>query len=88
MYGSAKRGAKKIVNSQEAREIKAKAKETTNSVMRSSKRVIGSQEVKEKGNELVRDTKEFVGAVYDATRGKPSKEIRHSQNKPKKRQSS
>jgi hypothetical protein len=87
-YDSAKRGAKQIVDSKEAHQLGAKAKETMNSAERGAKRVIGSQEVKDAGNTLVRDTREFAGAVYSAARGKPSKGIRRSQNKPKKRQSS
>jgi hypothetical protein len=88
MYGSAKRGAKQIVDSKEAHQLGAKAKKTTKSAERGAKRVIGSREVKDAGNTLVRDTKEFASAVYSAARGKPSKGIRRSQNKPKKSQSS
>jgi len=73
VYGSAKRDAKKVVDSKEARQLGAKAKETMNSAERGAKRVVGSQRVKAAGNTLARDTKEFAGAVYNAARGKQSK---------------
>lgn len=39
-----------------------------------ARRVAGSQDVKDAGNEMLRTTKEFLGAVYDAARPEPTKE--------------
>jgi len=85
VYGSAKRGAKKIVGSKEAHRLGTKAKETMNSAEQGAKRVFASQEVKDAGDTLARDTKVFAGAVYDAARGNQSKANRQSQKNPKRK---
>jgi hypothetical protein len=69
-YGSAKRGAKRVANSKQAHQIRAKATETVNSMEAGAKRVNESQEVKDAGNALMRDTREFANAIYNAARGK------------------
>lgn len=53
--------------------MKAKAMETTLNLKRGAKRVIDSQDVKEKGIDLMKSTKELVGAIYSATRGNDSR---------------
>ena len=85
VYGSAKRGAKNIVDSKEAHRLGAKAKETMSSAEQGAKRVFASQEVKDAGNTLARDTQAFAGAVYDAARGNKSKANRQSQKKPRRK---
>ena len=85
VYGSAKRGAKKIVDSKEAHQLGARAKETMSSAEQGAKRIFASQEVKDAGNILASDTKVFAGAVYDAARGNKSKGKRQSQKNPKRK---
>lgn len=73
-YKSTKRSTKRIVNSRGAHEMKGRAKRATDSLKRGAKRVIGSPKVKEKGNDLVKSTREFASALYSAARGNDSEE--------------
>jgi hypothetical protein len=98
MYKSAKRDTKRIANSDKAHEIEAKAKETMIDAKDSAKRIMGSQDVRGKGNEMMHSARDFLGAVYNAARKestkkavpkentkKAHKKMRRAQNLPKNR---
>ncbi|MHB8566842.1 MAG: hypothetical protein ACYC7D_00805 [Nitrososphaerales archaeon] len=88
MYKSAKQNTKRMVHSDRAHQINAKARETMNNARNGAKRVMGSQDVSDKRNDVMRSTKEFLGAVYNTARRENSKAdrtIRRAQNSPKNR---
>ncbi|MDG7000174.1 MAG: hypothetical protein JRN15_13800 [Nitrososphaerota archaeon] len=75
IYNSAKQSMKRVANSHQAREIEARARKTMIRGRDGTKRIAGSQEVREKGNDVVRSAKDFLGAVYNAAHaGKSKKE--------------
>ena len=76
IYKSAKRNTKRIANSHEAHEIEARTKRTMISAKDGAKRIVSSQEVRGKGNDMMRSAKEFLGAVYNAAHKDDSKKAR------------
>ena len=73
IHKSAKRNTKRIANSHEAREIEARTKRTMINAKDDAKRIMRSQDVRGKGNDMMRSAREFLGAVYNAARTENSK---------------
>ena len=89
IYKSAKYNTKRIAHSDKAHELRAKVKETMIDAKDGAKRIMRSPDVRGKGNEMMHNAKEFLGAVYNAahteTSKKTHKKIGPAQNLPKKR---
>ena len=89
VYKSVKRNTSQIIHSNRARRMNARARRTMVDAKEGAKRIIGSQEVRGKGNEMMGSAKAFLGAVYDAShKEKPQKTTRRIQNPPKNRNKS
>ncbi len=74
-YKSAQHNTERIVNSSEAHKIGTKAKETMINAKDGARRIMDSQEVRGKGNEIMDGTKEFLGAVYKAAHKENAKKL-------------
>ena len=92
MYKSAKRNTSKIIHSDRARRMNARAKRTVVDAKDGAKRIMGSKEVRGKGNAMMHSAKAFLGAVYDAAHTeklqKTKKTTQRIQNSPKNRNKS
>jgi hypothetical protein len=84
VYGSARRDAKRVADSKQAHQIRTKATETMNSMEAGAKRVNESQEVKDAGSALMKDTRDFANALYNAARGKKAEVAAPPQKESKK----
>jgi hypothetical protein len=88
IYKSAKRNTKRIANSHEAHELEARTKRTMINAKDGAKRIVSSQEVRGKGNEMMRSAKEFLGAVYNAARTENSKKAHKTRTARKSKETS